>query len=91
MAMRNPEFNSLNNGGFAPDVLAAAVHFVGSSGSFEDALDAALQFAGPANYCPVLVGSIAGARWGMSSINLSMLEHCTIESRIRAAAESLTR
>ena len=89
--MRKPDFNSLNNGGFAPDVLAAAVHFVGSSGSFEDALDAALQFAGPANYCPVLVGSIAGARWGMSSINLSILEHCTIESRIRRAADSLTR
>ena len=91
ISMRKPEFNSLNNGGFAPDVLAAAVYFVGTSVSFEDALDAALQFAGPANYCPVLVGSIAGARWGMSSINQSMLEHCTIESRIRAVAESLTR
>ena len=89
LAMRKPELTSLNNRGFAPDVLAAAVHFVGSSGSFEDALERSLQFAGPANYCPVLVGSIAGARWGMSSINRSLLDHCTILSRVQAIAEHL--
>ena len=52
-----------NNGGFAPDVLSAAVFFVGTSGSFTEALEMSLAFAGPANYCPVLVGAIAGARW----------------------------
>ena len=90
ISMRKPDFNSLNNGGFAPDVLAAAVHFVGTSGSFEDALERSLQFAGPSNYCPVLVGSIAGARWGMSSIKHSLLEHCSILSRVHAVAENLT-
>jgi len=89
MAMRKSEFASLDNGGFAPDVLAAAVHFVGSSGSFGSALEGALQFAGPANYCPVVVGSIAGARWGISSIDRSLLEHCAIQSRVRVVAENL--
>ena len=45
-----------NNGGFAPDVLRAALHFVGTSACFAEALERSLAFAGPANYCPVLVG-----------------------------------
>ena len=53
-----------NNGGFAPDVLRAALHFVGSSACFTEALDRSLAFAGPSNYCPVLVGAVAGVRWG---------------------------
>lgn len=89
-AIINSEVGSLMNGGFAPDTLAAAIHFVGSSGSFNAALKRSLQFAGPSNYCPVLVGSIAGARWGMSGINRSLLEHCSILSRVEAASENLT-
>ena len=88
-AISKPELGSLKTGGFAPDVLAAAIYFVESSESFNDALKRSLQFAGPANYCPVLVGSIAGARWGMSSINRSLLEHCSILSRVQAVAENL--
>ena len=88
-AIIKPKLESLKTGGFAPDVLAAAIYFVESSESFDDALSASLQFAGPNNYCPVLVGSIAGARWGMSSINRSLLEHCTILSRLQAVAEQL--
>ena len=89
IAIETPELDSLNTGGFAPAALAAAIHFVGSSSSFDTALERSLQFAGPANYCPVLVGSIAGARWGMSSINRSLLDHCTILSRVQAIAEHL--
>ena len=59
---------SLSRGGYAPEVLRAAVHFVGGNGSFADALEESIAFAGPANYCPVLVGAIGGARWGASSI-----------------------
>ena len=62
-----------NNGGFAPDVLRAALHFVGRSACFTEALEMSLAFAGPANYCPVLVGAIAGARWGASAIPPSSL------------------
>jgi ADP-ribosylglycohydrolase len=52
-----------NNGGYAPDVLRGALFFVGTSACFTEALDRSLAFAGPSNYCPVLVGAIGGARW----------------------------
>jgi ADP-ribosylglycohydrolase len=78
-----------NNGGLAPDVLRAAVYFVSTSGSFAEALERALVFAGPANYCPVLVGAIAGARWGASAIPPSSLAHVGFLPRVKATAESL--
>jgi hypothetical protein len=42
-------------------VLRAALHFVSRGGSFSEALDASVRFAGPDNYCPVLVGGWVGA------------------------------
>lgn len=78
-----------NNGGYAPDVLRAAVFFVGTSASFAEALRRSLAFAGPANYCPVLVGAIGGARWGASVIPQPVLAHVDILPRVRAAAEAL--
>ena len=78
-----------NNGGFAPDVLRAALHFVGTSGYFAEALERSLVFAGPANYCPVLVGAIGGARWGASAIPQAALAHVDILPRVRATAEAL--
>jgi ADP-ribosylglycohydrolase len=61
--------------GFAPDALRAAVHFVRVSSSFDEALERALEFAGPANYSPVLVGSIAGARWGSTAVDTAFVAH----------------
>jgi ADP-ribosylglycohydrolase len=78
-----------NNGGFAPDVLRAALYFVGSSASFAEAQGRSLDFAGPANYCPVLVGAIGGARWGVSAIPPSALAHVDNLPRVRATAEAL--
>lgn len=78
-----------NNGGFAPDVLRAALHFVGTSPGFAEALGRSLAFAGPANYCPVLVGAVAGARWGVSAIPRAALGHVEILPRVRASAEAL--
>jgi ADP-ribosylglycohydrolase len=63
----SPE-SRLSSGGFAPEVLAAAVHFVGANTQFSSALREAVNFAGPANYCPVLAGAIGGARWGASNV-----------------------
>ena len=74
-ALGNGTGAALSRGGFAPDVMAAAVFFVGTSASFEEALVRALAFAGPANYCPVLVGSIGGARWGRRSIDPPLVRH----------------
>lgn len=78
-----------SNGGFAPDVLRAAVHFVGTSTSFTDALKRSIAFAGPANYCPVLVGAIGGARWGRSAIPAAELAHVDILPRVVTAAHAL--
>jgi ADP-ribosylglycohydrolase len=78
-----------DNGGYAPDVLRAMLHFVGTSACFAEALDRSLAFAGPANYSPVLVGAIGGARWGASAIPQPALAHVDILSRVRQAAEAL--
>ncbi len=78
-----------NNGGFATDVIRAAIYFVNQSACFDEALNRSLAFAGPSNYCPVLVGAIAGCRWGASAIPTSLLSHVDILPRVKAAAESL--
>jgi ADP-ribosylglycohydrolase len=78
-----------NNGGFAPDVLWAALHFAGTSACFADALERSLAFAGSANYCPVLVGAIAGARWGASAIPHPALAHVAILPKVEATAKAL--
>src|SRR6185436_12524673 len=67
-----------DNGGFAPSVLRAAAFFVGTSTYFGEALERSLAFAGAANYCPVLVGALGGARWGASAISLGSLAHVDI-------------
>jgi ADP-ribosylglycohydrolase len=77
------------DGGFAPEVLRAAVYFVGSSTNFSEALERSVVFAGPANYCPVLVGAIGGARWGHSAIPAPALAHVDILRRVEACAHGL--
>ena len=79
----------VDRGGYAPEVLRAAVRFVGGSGSFAEALAGSIAFAGPANYCPVLVGAIGGARWGASGIPESMTAHCEVLPRVRRVADQL--
>jgi len=76
-------------GGYAPEALRAAVFFVTAAADFTEALDGSTEFAGPANYCPVLAGAIAGARWGASAISGKALAHCSVRDRVRAAADQL--
>ena len=45
---------NLNNGGYVLDVMHSAIFFLDN----EDSLKRSLDFAGPANYCPVIVGII---------------------------------
>jgi ADP-ribosylglycohydrolase len=78
-----------NDGGYAPDVLRAAIHFVATSASFAEALEGSLAFAGPANYCPVLVGAIGGARWGASAIPPGAMAHVDIRAGVEEAANEL--
>ena len=78
--------------GHAPKVLAAALHYLNSSTSFHSALKESIKFAGPANYCPVLVGSIGGARWGFSSIdpsNFKFIESNLFNKLLQAADEAV--
>ena len=80
----------LSKGGYAPDVLQAALWFVGQSNNLENALQRSIQFAGYSNYCPVLVGSIGGARWGVGSLKPEWFQHQgDMVERLRAAARAL--
>lgn len=79
----------LSRTGFAPEVLRAAVFFVGDSSDPATALTRSFEFAGPANYRPVLVGAIAGARWGASHIPPSLLRSDPILARVHRAADAL--
>jgi ADP-ribosylglycohydrolase len=74
--------------GYAPHVFSAAIYFVGSHEIFGDALRASIAFAGPANYCPVLVGAIGGARWGAESVS-QHLDHCDVVQEVYDVAETL--
>lgn len=86
-ALSIPAVEILSPDGFAPGVLAAATYFVDSSDSFSTALARSIKFAGPANYCPVLVGSIGGARWGRDYIDPGALHlHKDLLPRLNAVA-----
>jgi ADP-ribosyl-[dinitrogen reductase] hydrolase len=81
---------TLNRGGFAPDVLLAALYFVHQHNDFETALAASITFAGGANYCPVLVGAIGGARWGRTQISSASLRHALpLLPQIQTLSDSL--
>lgn len=60
-----------SRGGYTLDVLKATLYFLHNADSFQDALQQSFDFAGPANYCPVAVGALAGARWGAGSVDPS--------------------
>lgn len=79
----------LSRGGFAPETLRAAVWHLNKARSFDEALANSLEFAGPANYCPVLVGAIGGGLWGAPAIpEKELLEHPLVDE-IRVVAEDL--
>lgn len=73
--MQLPIGFKFDRGGHSLSVLAAAIHFIDESPNFDVCLERALDFAGPDNYCPVVVGAIGGARWGASSVPPDHLEH----------------
>jgi ADP-ribosylglycohydrolase len=53
------------------------------STDFESGLNAALEFAGPENYCPVLVGAMLGARFGNDNIPKAYYSSATEELQAR--------
>eukprot|EP00455_Lapot_gusevi_P015228 TRINITY_DN17690_c0_g1_i3.p1 TRINITY_DN17690_c0_g1~~TRINITY_DN17690_c0_g1_i3.p1 ORF type:complete len:385 (-),score=57.38 TRINITY_DN17690_c0_g1_i3:374-1408(-) len=83
----------LDQGGFAPRVLQAALYFVSTSPDYGTALSRSLNFAGQANFCPVLVGAFAGARFGKGQIRKLHLAHlgAALLQRVERCAEELAR
>lgn len=92
-ALQSNTNDKLSQDGYAPNVLKAAVFHLQEHDHFEAALSASIHFAGPANYCPVLVGAIGGARWGASAVPKALLKHLSSESlpRLQAAAQQLSQ
>ena len=88
LALEPTETDRLVPSGFAPETLQAAVHLVSHASGFHDALAASLRFAGGANFAPVLMGAIGGARWGARQIPASELGHCLDLRRVEAVAKA---
>eukprot|EP00727_Mastigamoeba_balamuthi_P011499 m51a1_g6972 hypothetical protein (312) ;mRNA; r:104964-105899 len=88
---QGPQGFGLRADGYAPSVLRAALWFIGRHSSLDEALSASLDFSGPANFCPVLVGSIGGARWGEAAVTDAALRKVdpALLRRVRAAAAAL--
>jgi ADP-ribosylglycohydrolase len=75
--------------GYAPNVLQAAIYFLNRYDTFGSALIASMDFAGPSNYCPVLVGALAGARFGASAVPARLLSHCGCLGRVLKVSDRL--
>ena len=89
-AIEDRRADRLSTGGFAPDVLQAAIFFVNTSSSFCVAIARSIEFAGASNYSPVLVGSIGGARWGRRAIDeKDLTQHSSVLPRLRSVAADL--
>lgn len=76
-------------GGYSPVVLGTAIYFLGTSSTLADAFARSIAYAGPANYCPVLVGSIGGARWGRSAVPDTLMPLGVLQKRIETACAGL--
>jgi ADP-ribosyl-[dinitrogen reductase] hydrolase len=88
-AFRRTAMNELDQGGYAPDVLSAAIHFLDNSGGFSEALMASMEFAGFSNFCPVLVGAIGGARWGAKAVSCQRSHDEDFQSYVEAVSAEL--
>ena len=92
LALRHAPSRPGGRGGYAPEVLQTAVHFVNGAPDFVSALESSLIYSGPANYAPVLVGAIGGARWAATQTGAVLMENPgagEIISRLSAIAGAL--
>jgi ADP-ribosylglycohydrolase len=87
---RQPGPHPPSRGGFAPEVLHAALATLHAAPDFDTAMERALALAGPANYAPVLVGSLGGARWGRGAVSEERLRlHAGLRRRIEVVTRNL--
>lgn len=80
---------ALHTGGFAPEAFTAGVFFVRNAQTFHEALHRSLEFAGPANYCSVITGALAGARWGRQVIGQEDLRHCPVKDDVERLVDRM--
>jgi len=59
----------VDNGGFCASALSAALHFALSASDFSSGLSAAVKFARPDNYCPVICGALLGGIFGATAVS----------------------
>lgn len=78
---------ALSRGGYAPDVLEAAMFFAREKHDFSNCLASSLGFAGAENFSPVAVGAIAGASYGAKAIPDNALKHCHILEQVETVAD----
>jgi len=92
LAFNPVEYNQLSPNGFAPNVLQATLYFLSSSSDFSTTLQNSIDFAGSANYCPVLVGALTGALYGVNEIKPKDFDHCdeSLRKSIETIAEALS-
>mmetsp|Transcript_49450 Transcript_49450/g.107696 ORF Transcript_49450/g.107696 Transcript_49450/m.107696 type:complete len:556 (-) Transcript_49450:72-1739(-) len=92
--------SSLKSDGFCVHALAAALHFTWFATDFESGLKASIEFAGPANHCPVIAGALLGARFGARCIDMrlfkttrshSMQQYAELQLSVAEAAQALAR
>jgi len=84
----------LSTGGESPLTLEAALWFIINCNGFNETLYRSLEFAGEANYCPVLVGTLAGIIYGCAQItetDISHKETKRIVDRVKQLAENFAK
>lgn len=81
----------LSNGGYSPDVLRAALYYLQTNNTFESALSASVVFAGAANFCPVVVGAVAGAQYGYQAIPAKFMKHPTLIPELETLARQFIK
>ncbi len=92
LSMIFSKISPTSRSGYSPDVLRASLYFMHTSDTFQEALERSIKFAGPANYSPVLVGALAGARWGDKAIPNNLIKHNAKHlPRIHQLAEELSQ
>lgn len=84
-----PKLNKpLSNIGYSPEVLRATIYFLQANDTFESSITSAFAFAGANNYCPVVVGAIAGAYYGYSQIPQNLLnQHPTLKHNLNTITQ----
>ncbi len=87
LSTNTPNRLQLSRGGYAPEVLEAAVYFTRTATDFRDAIGQSIHFAGMSNYCPVLVGAFAALRFGVVPVE----EYPVDEALAREADEAFAR